>query len=358
MPADSTNGGIQLSNPTIIIDGKEDASLASGLLELRIAERVDGLYACEMTVGNWGPAGGGTGFLYLDRATLDFGKELVVRVRQDVLFRGWITGLRSHFSEGVPPAIVVFAEDRLQNLRMTRRTRTFTDATDADVINAIAAEHSLTADVSADGPQHAVVAQLEQSDLAFARERAQAIDAEVWVTNTTLSVRKRPDRVSRPLKLAYGHELRELEITADLAGQRTAIDVAGWDVAAKQALKENADDGVLGAELGSHDSGASVLKKAFGERKETVGMTVPLTGAEARARGEALFRRQARRFVCGRGLAETDARLRAGTTVALDGVGKLFDGDYYVTECVHRYDRVRGLRTEIAVERPGLGKAA
>jgi phage protein D len=357
MPAESS-GGVRLDYPVVHIDGKEDPGLSKGLLDLRVAEHIDGLYACEMTVGNWGPEEAGTGFLYFDRATLDFGKELVIRIGSDDLFRGWITGLRSQFREGTPPVLVVLAEDKLQNLRMTRRTRTFADKTDEDLFNAIASEHSLTADVRASGPKHAVVAQLEQSDLAFARERAHAIDAEVWVTNTTLSVRARPDRAASPLKLAYGHELRELEISADLAGQRTALDVAGWDVEAKQALKETADDGVLGSELGGNDSGASVLEKAFGKREETLGSTVPLTGTEARARGEALFKRQARRFVRGRGVADTNARLRAGTTVTLDGVGPLFNGDYYVTECVHRYDLALGQRTELAVERPGLGKAA
>ena len=95
---------------------------------------------------------------------------------------------------------------------------------------------------------------------------------------------------------------------------------------------------------------------AFGDRVETVGQLVPLTSAEARARVEALFKHQARRFVAGWGVAETDAKLRVGAKVTLDGLGPLFGGDYYVTDSVHRFDRVRGIRTEIHVERPGLGK--
>ena len=127
-------------------------------------------------------------------------------------------------------------------------------------------------------------------------------------------------------------------------------------MAGKQGLKEEADDSVLGSELGSADSGASILSSALGDRVETVGQLVPLTSAEARSRVEALFKHQARRFVAGWGLAETDAKLRVGAKVKLDGLGPLFGGDYYVTDSVHRFDRVRGIRTEIHVERPGLGK--
>jgi phage protein D len=358
MPPDaSSNGhGVQAAQPTIALAGQDDASLTNGLLELRIAERVDGLYACEAAFGNWGPSGNGTGFLYFDRKLLDFGKDFAVKLQTDTLFQGRITGLRARFGEGTPPALAVLAEDRFQDLRMVRRTRTFADVSDQDVFQRIASDHSLTPDLSISGPTHKVLAQLGQSDLAFLRERARAVDAELWVSDKTLSARTRPDRAGQALSLSYGHGLRELEIAADLAGQRTAIDVSGWDVAAKQALKEQATDSVLGSELGSADSGASILGTALGKREETVAQLVPFTSAEARARVAAVFKHQARRFVCGRGVAETNAGLRVGAKVTLDGLGPLFGGDYYVAESIHRFDRARGLRTEIEVERPGLGR--
>ena len=358
MPPDADSPRVAAAQPTIAIAGRADASLTNGLLQLRIEERLDGLYACEATFGNWGPVGQHSDFLYFDRRTLEFGRELAVRLREETLFSGRVTGLRADFREGAPPAIVVLAEDRFQDLRMTRRTRTFADLADADVMRRIAGDHGLSADVTVSGPTHKLLAQLNQSDLAFLRERARAIDAEVWIEGGRLRARAHRDRGGARLRLAYGHGLRELEVAADLAHQRTAIDVAGWDVAAKQPLRERADDGVLGAELGQGQSGGAILKAAFGERKETVAHAVPLTSAEARARVEAIFRHQARRFVAGRAVAETDARLRVGTTVALEGLGPLFAGDYYVTGCVHRFDRARGQRTELAVERPGLGRPA
>ena len=40
----------------------------------------------------------------------------------------------------------------------------------------------------------------------------------------------------------------------------------------------------------------------------------------------------------------------------LVGLGPLFDGSYYVAAVTHMYDGAAGLRTELTVERPGLGK--
>ena len=349
---------IRPSRPAFKLGGRALASLSAALLDLRVEESVRGLYSCEATFGNWGSANGSTGFLYFDRQTFDFGKELQVLLGVDALFTGRITGLEARFPEGRPPALAVLAEDRFQDLRMTRRTRTFTDMDDAAVFRAVASDHGLSPSVSVTGPQHKVVVQLNQSDLAFMRERARALDAELWLNGTTLSVKTRSSRGGGTLRLVLGNELREFTVLADLAHQRSTVKVTGWDVAGKAALAESAGAAAVSGEVASGESGASILGTALAARDETVAHAVPLTSQEARATSEALFKQTARRFVTGRGLAQTDARLRVGATATLEGLGPLFSGDYYVTEVVHRFEGTRGLRTAFSVERPGIGRPA
>jgi phage protein D len=249
----------------------------------------------------------------------------------------------------------VFAEDRLQDLRMTRRTRTFADQTDAALIQSIASDHGLQASVDISGPTHKVVAQVNQSDLAFVRERARRAGAELWIEGRTLNAKPRSARGSSPLKLKFGAELREFNALADLAHQRTKVNVSGWDVSGKASIKESADDAALGNELGSDKSGASILRSAFGERTESVAHMVPLTSSEAQAQAETWFRAAARRFLVGRGLAEPNGKLRVGVSVELDGVGAMFNGKYYLAEVQHRFDGASGFRSEFTAERPGLG---
>jgi phage protein D len=344
--------------PEIRLAGEANDSLRQGMIGLKIHEDHLGLSSCELTVGNWGTAGTGLGYLYFGRDKLEFGKDIAVFIDGSALFSGRITGLEGQFPRGAPPRITVLAEDRLQDLRMTRRTRSFADVTDAGAIEQIAGDHGLTPDVDVQGPVHRVLAQLNQSDLAFVRDRARAVDAEVWVDERTLSVKRHAARDGGRLRLVHGSKLVEFTVLADLAGQRSSVTVTGWDVSSKQELKEQADDSSLGAELGDLVSGASVLRNALAERKEMVTTTVPGVSREARVRAEALFRQTARRFVRGHGTAETQAGLRVGATVQLDGLGPLFSGDYYITEATHRYDEEDGLRTDFTVERPGLGRAA
>ncbi len=349
---------IRVSRPAFRVGGQDQPTLATGLLELSIHESTLGLYRCEARIGNWGPSGGGTGFLYFDRKLLDFGKPFQVKLGADLLFDGRITALEARFPEGSPPELAVLVEDRFQDLRMTRRTRTFPNASDADVIQQIASQHGLTAQVDVNGPTYKVLAQVNQSDLAFLRERCHTIDAELWMEGSTLHAQSRTGRAGQPLTLGYGNELREFTVLADLAGQRTSVTVGGWDVQAKKELKQEATDSVLGGELEGGTSGASLLSSTLGDRKEVLVHTVPLDASEARSRAETFFKLGARRFLTGHGTAQTDARLRVGARVDLQGLGSLFSGKYAVTEVKHLFDGARGLRTEFAAERAALGPAA
>src|SRR5439155_12349370 len=137
-------------------------ALATGLLELSIVETTQGLYRCEAKFGNWGPQGSGTGFLYFDRQLLDFGKQFQVKLGTDVIFDGRVTGLEARFPESSPAEITVLAEDRFQDLRMTRRTQTFFDSSDSAVAQQIASDHGLTPSIDLQGPTHKVLAQVNQ----------------------------------------------------------------------------------------------------------------------------------------------------------------------------------------------------
>lgn len=355
--ADGNDTRLRIARPTFKVDGQEQGPLASALLELSVEESTDGLYRCEATFGNLGPKDGGTGFLYFDRKLLDFGKTFSVWLGTDVLFEGRITALEGLFLESSPPAITVLAEDRFQDLRMTRRTATYVDVTDKQIIERLAGKHGLTPDVQVRGPTHAILAQVNQSDLAFLRERCRAVDAELWMEGRTLHAKHRAARAQgQALKLGMGNELREVVVTADLATQRSAVKVSGWDVHAKDALTHEAGPSVLGAELGSDESGASLLASKLAERKESVVHTVPQNSDEAKAQAEACFRQMARRFVVARGTAQTDAKLRVGGRVELSGVGPLFTGTYTLVDVKHVFDGAKGLRTDFVAERPGLGR--
>jgi phage protein D len=355
-----TTSGFQASRPNLTVDGQPVPGLAEGLLSLAVEETTAGLFCCTATFGNWGSGPDGVGFLYFDRQVFDFGRALAVEMgagsTQAPAFEGRITALEGRYPRQQPPQLEVLAEDRCQDLRMVRRTRTFEDQSDEDVFTAIAGEHGLRPEIDVDGPTHKTLAQVNQSDLAFLRERARAIDAEVWVEGTSLFAQARSRRkAAAEVTLTYGQELREMTACADLAHQRTRLAVGGWDVAAKEAIVEETGEEAISGELAGGLSGGAVLARAFGERAERIVHTVPLSGEEARAEAAACYRAAARRFLAAEGIAGGDARIKVATQVILQGLGPLFNGPWYVTAVRHSFDNQNGFRTRFCCERPGLG---
>ncbi len=347
------------ARPGVVLDGRSSPSLSSGLLSLLVEETTAGLYRCEALFGNWGSNNGGVDFVYFDRRVLDFGKPLAIEVGEDDtaarIFDGQITALEAHYPQKRPPEMMVLAEDRLQDLRMTRRTRTFEDVSDSDVMRQIASEHSLRPDFDIDGPTYPVVAQLNQSDLAFLRERARSINAEIWVEGDTLRAVIRSRRDAGNVTLTYGQGLLEFSVLADLSHQRSSLVVSGWDVASKESIEYEANASTISNELNGGQSGSAILQNAFDNRVERIVHLVPLTLQETRSQAETHYRMIARRFVTGRGVAEGDGRIRVGARVDLQGLGAMFSGEYYVSEVRHMFSGQHGYRTHFTVERPALG---
>ena len=356
MPAPASNVTplpMRPARPTIEIDGRRAEKLESALLTMALADSVEGMARAELVFGNWGSADT-PGFQHFDRKTIEFGKPITVKLADDTMFEGRISAITADFPDGGPPTIGVLAEDRLQDLRMTRRTRTFESASIADVVRKIASDHGLTAQIDLQAATQKCIAQLNQSDLALLQDLARREDGLVWVEGTKLhAARLRPaDKV----ELRWAGSLREFHVEADLAGQRSAIVASGWNVADKKVATSRATDAAISAETGSDDGGAAILKSALGERTDTIAHALPRDDAEARAVAEAGFRHMARRFVSGSGVAETKAALRVGATLTLAGLGKMFDGDYRATAVSHLFDQAEGMRSEFRCERAGLGR--
>lgn len=344
---------VRSARPAISIDGNRATLLEASLVRYALTDSLDGMARAELCFGNWGGADR-PGFQYFDRQLLDFGKSISVAIGSDTIFDGRISAIAADFPEGSTPEIRVHAEDRLQALRMTRRSRVFEQANLGSIARQIAGDHGLTAEVAVDGESAPVIAQLNQSDLALLIDLARAADAEVRVVGDRLVVARSGGGTA--LELAWSGTLRRFEVSADLAHQRSAIVASGWDVAARAGISHSADVAAIRSELGNDEAGGDILNRSFGNRTDTIAHACPATAAEARQLAEASYRHAARGFVTGEGLCETDPRLRVGVTLALSGLGPLFDGRYRTIAVCHLYDAEDGARSEFRCDRPGLGR--
>jgi phage protein D len=294
--------------------------------------------------------------IYLDGSVIDFGQEVTVSMGASgsarSVFTGFVSAIEAVYVESKEPEVVIFAEDRLMKLRTTRRFRSYEEMTDAGIAEEIASEHGLDADVAADGPTYDVVQQWNQSDLAFLRERAARIQAEVWIHDDTLHFQTRENRSGTEITLLQGNQLTSVQLRADLAHQRTIVKVAGYDADQRDGIDEEARGDVVAAEARGGRTGPDVLERAFGERVSFLTRDVPLTDGEAIRWARAEMLRRSRGFVTATGTTNGTPDMVVGSRLTLQRVGGPFNGDgYYVVSVAHTYDRHDGYRTHFTAER-------
>lgn len=360
--ATETSAIVYSSRPTVFLDGEPQGDLGEGsVLSMLVEEGPEGLARCELRLENWGTVERRTDFLHLDRERLEFGATLGLEIGSPAtrrpIFEGRISALEAQLPSGRAPELIVLAEDRFQDLRMTRRTRTFEDLSDRQIFETVAADHSLNPDVAVDGVTHRLVAQVAETDLALLRRRANAIGAELWIEGDKLHVDTRANRDPGTVELTYGRNLVAATLTADVSHQRSSVTGTGWSVDRKCGIAVEGTDSILRGEL-EGDSGPSTLDETLAPRPEILALSGSVTEDEARLLADARHARRARRFLSGRIEVDGEAALRVGTRVELALVGKLFNGTWTVVGVRHTFEEGRGYRTTAEIERAWIGAAS
>lgn len=351
--------------PVFSVEGQPVASMARDCLRLEVEEGVEGLRTLRLHLFATGR--GATGpqdrMIWLDGGVVDFGKRLTVAVGPDgaqrTVFDGTISAIEAVFDDAQPPLVVVMAEDALMRLRMTRRMRTYQQVTDGDIATALAGEHGLQAEVDVDGPSYDVVQQFNQSDLAFLRDRARLVQAELWCEGRTLHLSSRSQRTGTRLTLVQGTDLLSVRLCADLAHQRSEVAVTGYDAQNKDVIDQRAGGDLVAAEIISGRTGPQILQQALGASVTLRVREAALTTSEASSWAKAEMLRRARGFVSVVATTRGTPELVVGSQLTLKLVGAPFEGEgYYVTRIRHTHDPVRGLRTWFAAERSTVNAVA
>ena len=291
----------------------------------------------------------------LARGGFQMGTEVQIAVGATMLVTGEVTSFEGEY-DSLGTHAIVRGYDRLHRLHRGRKTRVWTQVTDAEVVRKVAgAEGIQLGQIDTTPITHEHVVQANQSDWEFLTARARAIGYELAIAEGRLELRK-PARASEApppgtlesdgtRRLVAGKSLRSFRPRVTAAEQVGTIEVRGWDPDRKEAVVATADAATVGAQL---DDEPSDVASTFGS-PTYVSVERPLSKqAEADAVAAALAEGIASAFAEAEGVANGDASLRAGTTVSVALVADRFAGRYTLTSTRHVFDR-DGYRTQFVV---------
>ncbi|MEZ4235540.1 MAG: hypothetical protein R3F59_05130 [Myxococcota bacterium] len=190
---------------------------------------------------------------------------------------------------------MVLAEDALQRMRMTRRTKVHEDLRLPDLVDALCADLDLRAVVVGFDAGIGTQIQLNESDLAFLRRLVEERDGELQLVEGTLQIRKVADLQRGTVPLDVDRDRLRCRVRADLAHQ-AEVTVSGFDVV--QGARIGVTSRFTATGPGRGTEGAAFLRApAFAARKEHLGHVPVADETEAQAVADAMHAQRARQFV-------------------------------------------------------------
>ncbi len=270
------------------------------------------------------------------------------------LIAGTITEVTTSFSEGGTPELAVAGFDDMFPLTLGKRSRSWKDITDSDVVNRIAKEYNLNTDVQSTTEKHAQIEQNQESDLELIKKLADRNHFEFYVdTRRTLRFGPPDDTRDGILNLSWGQGLLSFKPEANLAAQVSVVEVYGWDESQKKAF--------VGRAVAGEESGHDPRRKSGGERLRTalnrdvvLQLRQPVfTQAEAKRRAVAVLNDHAKHFVTGDAECIGVPTILPDSNITLGNLGAPFSKTYYVQQTTHKVDS-SGYRTRIKVKETSL----
>jgi uncharacterized protein involved in type VI secretion and phage assembly len=273
------------------------------------------------------------------------GKELEIKFaasQKDTftsVFSGEIIAIEPEYGDN---GLVVSyrAYDKGWRLNRERKSAIFPDMTAADIIRKVAASAGLQPGTIADGgPKFDIFQQSMETNWEFCWRLARMHNCEFVVQGNKCHFRKR--QVTPPVEtLVFGaHQFQQplLSFKPRLSGvgQVTSVEVRNHDPKSHQQIAGVAQT----ANIPHTSSAVSERSKAVSElaaRSVVVADRIAADQQEATALAQTTLDRLASSFVEAEGKAWGNPKLRAGTTVRLDGVDR-FNGQYVLSGTTHRF---------------------
>ena len=250
--------------------------------------------------------------------------------------------------------------DVSHRLHRFRRTRTYEQVTDGDVLRSVAEEAGLqVGDVDDPGVVHPHLAQLNTTDWDFLSARARESGRVLRVRDGALELAARSQASAAPQpgslssqeagQLVLGTNVQSWTARVSSAELPSEIEVRGWSADSKEPIVAVApvsasgiEIGVTPADLAGGTVTLSTVDRAVASQEEA--------DALARAQGETV----GGGFATARAVCLGDPRLRAGTPVSVAHAGELFSGRWTVHAARHSFD-LEGYRTTVDLGDSGDG---
>jgi Rhs element Vgr protein len=258
--------------------------------------------------------------------------QLGYKGQVDTVFEGIIVKHGIKVRQHASSLLMIEAKDKAIKLAVTRKSASYADITDADVIKQLAAE--LNPDVDPTPHPHKQLVQFDATDWDFIVTRAEANSMMVLTDDGNLFIKKPVTSGTPALVATYGKNIWEFEAEMDARRQVKDVTSHSWDYT--KQLPEDSDPGQADFSENGNLSSADI-GNVLGNSLKLV-HSGHLTQDQLQDWSNAYAMRNHLLKITGRVRIEGNAALKPGNMITLAGVGDRFNGNVFVTGVLHHYE--------------------
>src|SRR4030042_1222011 len=153
---------------------------------------------------------------WVDSPEWAIGKEVDIRGKKgaeaarpatSLITKGEITAIEPEMTEEGATNVIIRGYDKTHRLQRGKKTRTFIQCTDSDIVSKIASEAGLSAQTDSTSIVHEHVFQVCQTDIEFLKERARRIAYYLYFQDGKLCFCREPSATGARETLEYGKNL-------------------------------------------------------------------------------------------------------------------------------------------------------
>lgn len=265
---------------------------------------------------------------------------------------GEVTALVPRFNRKSGSVLEIRGSSLLHRLTRARKTRSFVNKGDAEIIKDIASDSKLKASSDNLGKPRPFTMQVDQTDYDYLMDLARIHNCRVWTDEKKLFF-KSINVKSRPaVTLVWGDDtLLDFNPVLSTANLVTAVEVRGWDSQKSEAVIGMATTSKVKDRIGGNKLGAESVKSKFGEATTVYISDTIRDKKTAEDVALNILTRNTMNHIVASGKCLGDSAILAGSIVKIDKIGKRFSGEYYVRSVRHQYQRVSGYYTYLSLER-------
>jgi uncharacterized protein len=270
------------------------------------------------------------------------------------VFKGELVGIEPVYKANGENVVIVRAFNRLHRLTRSRKSKTYVQQNDKQIVEAIAGLHKLNPKCgdAASEITHEHIYQHNQTDLEFLRVRAARLGYEVWVEDTDLYFDAPDPGNDSGIKLRYGDAKTSQEggevfvkrFAPRLSSARVLeeVTVRGWDPSKKEEIV-----GTFKAQnspLGNTPAHSATLK-GFTDIK-SFEVDHPIYSVdEAKKIAEAKVSEATMGYITGDGECRGTPGIKPGVVITItvngDDEADRFNGKYMVIGATHKYTHAK-----------------